>query len=170
MIVRDLNRYAPTISAKIKTIIFSPSFHIVLLYRISSFFSQKVPFIGNFLGLVFEYLNRLLFSCDISRKSQIEGGLIVVHGMGIVIGDNVIIGKNCKILNGVNLGNKDTETLSNQQPIVGDNVVIGAGAKCLGDIVIGNKVTIGANSVVLDSVPDNSIAVGIPAKIINRNY
>jgi serine O-acetyltransferase len=166
MIIEDLNRYSSTLMGKIKISLLSPSFHIVLLYRISSFFAHRVPFIGNLVGIVVEYISRVLYSTDISRYAKIDGGLIIMHGMGIVIGKDVVIGKNCKILNGVNLGNKETEIPNNQQPRIGNNVVIGAGAKCLGDVIIGNNVKIGANAVVLTDIPDNSIAVGIPAKII----
>ena len=165
MIRADLNRYANSNISKLKTILFSASFHIILLYRMSSFCTNKIPFVGNFIGVILEYFNRVIFSCDISRRSKIGEGLIIMHGMGIVIGEKVIIGKSCKILNGVNLGNKDTETAIDNQPIIGNNVVIGAGAKCLGNIIIGDSVTIGANAVVLENVPINSIAVGIPAKI-----
>ena len=165
MILKDLNRHSPTLIGKIKIFLLSPSFHIVLLYRVSNFFAYRVPVIGNILGLVVEYINRVLYSVDISRYTKIDEGLIIIHGMGIVIGDGVTIGKNCKILNGVNLGNKDTEISENRQPIIGDSVIIGAGAKCLGDIKIGNNVKIGANAVVLTDIPNNSIAVGIPAKI-----
>ena len=78
------------------------------------------------------------------------------------------IGKKCKILNGVTLGNKDTESPINQQPTVGDNVVIGSGAKLLGAIQIGDNVVIGANSVVLKSVPENVVVAGVPAKIVKN--
>ena len=169
MIKSDLNRYANGSANKIKTIFFSSSFHMVIIYRSSAFLTKKIPFIGNLIGLILEYINRVLYSCDISRRSKIGEGLIIMHGMGIVIGEKVTIGRNCKILNGVNLGNKDTETIIDNQPKIGNNVVIGAGAKCLGDIIIGNNVTIGANAVVLKNIPNNSVAVGIPAKVIHGN-
>jgi serine O-acetyltransferase len=169
MIKKDLDNYANTLFGKIKVIFFSFSFHIVLVYRLSSFFYNNIPFIGNLIGVLIEYFNRVLFSVDISRKSKIGEGFVIIHGMGIVIGDNVVIGKNCKIFNGVNLGNKNTEININYQPMIGDNVVIGTGAKCLGDIKIGNNVKIGANAVVLDDVPDNCVAVGIPAKITKKD-
>lgn len=169
MIGKDLNRYSTTLMGKIKICLVSPSFHIVLLYRLSSFLAYRVPFIGNIMGLVLEYISRVLYSTDISRYAKIDEGLVIMHGIGTVIGENVVIGKNCKILNGVNLGNRDTETLNNQQPKIGDNVVIGAGAKCLGDITIGNNVLIGSNAVVLTDISNNSTAVGIPAKVIKKS-
>jgi serine O-acetyltransferase len=166
IILKDLNRYSETLSGKFKVIFFSASFHSVLLYRISNFLYNKVPVVGNLLSVVFEYLNIILYSCDVSRKCTIGSGFMIVHCAGIIIGERVKVGKNCKIFNCVNLGNKNTETGEDKQPIIKNDVVLGAGAKCLGDIEIGNNVTIGANSVVLTDVPDHCIAVGVPAKVI----
>jgi len=167
MIINDLNRYSKSLLSKIKIFLVSPSFHIVLLYRLSNLFI-KIPIVGNILGLIVEYINRILYGVDISRYAKIDTGFMVVHGMGIVIGDSVNIGKNCKIFNSVNLGNKDTEISDNKQPTIGSNVVIGAGAKCLGDIKIGNNVIVGANAVVITDIEDDSIVVGIPAKSIKK--
>lgn len=165
-IIYDLKKVSYSKIGMLKILFFSSSFHLVILYRISNFLYLKIPILGNMLGLIVEYLNRILYSVDISRKARIGKGFVVQHGIGLVIGSDVIIGENCRIFNGVNLGNKYVGLGENKHPTIGDNVVIGAGAKCLGDIIIGNNVVIGANSVVLTNIPDNSTCVGIPAKII----
>lgn len=128
----------------------------------------KIPVIGNFMSVGFEYLIRVFFASDISCKAKIPRDICFMHGHDIVIGSEVVIGKNCKIFNGVTFGNKDTESGVNGHPIVGDNCVISTGAKILGNITIGNNCIIGANSVVLIDIPDNSIAVGVPARILNK--
>lgn len=128
----------------------------------------NIPYIGNFLSIMFEYFIRIFFASDISCKAKIPHDIIFVHGHDIVIGCNVIIGKGCKIFNGVTLGNKNTEIPTNEQPIVGNNCVISTGAKILGQVTIGNNCIIGANSVVITNIPDNSIAVGIPARVIKK--
>jgi serine O-acetyltransferase len=151
--------------SKVKCILISHTFHLVLLYRVGRLLS-KIPVFGSFFRVFFEYFIRIVFGSDISLKSQIGDGLMIVHGHDIVIGGDVKIGRNCKILNGVTLGNKDTESLTNQQPVLGDNVVIGSGAKLLGAILIGDNVVIGANSVVLINIPSNAVVAGVPAKII----
>lgn len=151
--------------AKVKCVLISHTFHLVLLYRFGCVLA-KFPVIGSLFRVVLEYFIRIIYASDISLKSKIGPGLMIVHGHDIVIGGDVKIGKKCKILNGVTLGNKDTESPINQQPIVGDNVVIGSGAKLLGAIQIGDNVVIGANSVVLRSVPTNVVVAGIPAKIV----
>lgn len=165
LINKDLSKYVSSggLKTKLKTVIASHAFHLVLCIRIGQFL-RTIPFIGSLLGVVVEYFIRVVFASDISLKSRIGPGLMIVHGHDIVIGGDVLIGENCKIFNGVTLGNKDTETSVNQQPKVGDDVVLGAGAKILGRIVIGNNVRVGANSVVLHSIPDGAIAVGVPAK------
>lgn len=167
LIQKDLKKYAPLggLSVILKTILINHSFHLVLWVRIGQTI-RKVPIIGSILGILVEYFIRIFFASDISCKAQIGGGLMIVHGHDVVIGSDVIIGENCKIFNGVTLGTKDTESMVNQQPIVGDNVVIGTGCKILGKVEIGDNVKAGANSVIITDIPDNCIAVGIPARIV----
>lgn len=86
--------------------------------------------------------------------------------MGIVIGETTTIGNNCTIYHGVTLGGTGKDKYK-RHPDLGNNVVVGCGAKILGPIKIGNNVKIGANSVVLKDVPDNTTVVGIPGKNIN---
>ena len=85
--------------------------------------------------------------------------------MGIVIGETSIIGDNVTIYHGVTLGGVSLEK-GKRHPTIENNVIIGAGAKILGNITIGDNSKIGANSVILKDVPKNSVAVGIPGKII----
>lgn len=152
---------------KVKCVLFSHTFHLVLLYRFGCVLA-KLPVIGSLLGVVMEYFIRIVFASDISLRSTIGPSLLIIHGHDIVIGGEVKIGKRCKIYNGVTLGNKDIESPVNQQPILGDNVVIGSGAKLLGLIQIGDNVVIGANSVVLRSFPSNTVLAGVPAKIVKN--
>lgn len=148
---------------KIKWTLASHALHLTILIRIGQSL-KGMPIIGGGIRWFCEIIIRIVYASDISLKAYIGPGLIIQHGHDIVIGADVFIGKRCKIFNGVTLGNKDTETCINQQPRVGDNVVLGTGAKILGSVVIGNNVKVGANSVVLHDVPDNSIAIGVPAR------
>lgn len=91
------------------------------------------------------------------------------HGCGCVVHANAIIGDNCHIFSNVTLGSRwSNGKLDGGAPIIGNHVLIGAGAVILGNITIGDNVSIGANAVVLKDVPDDSIAVGVPAKIHRR--
>jgi len=145
------------------------TFHLILLYRFGNFVYLKIPYIGSIIRFIVEYLIRIIFGSDISCKAKIGKGFKIMHGHDIVIGSNVIIGDYCKIFNSVTLGNKNTEILESFQPKIEDNVVISTGAKILGEITIGSNSIVGANSVVINDIPKNSIAVGIPSKVIKKN-
>lgn len=84
--------------------------------------------------------------------------------MGVVIGETAVVGDDVTLYHGVTLGGK---SLGNHKrhPTIGDNVVVGAGAQVLGDITIGARSVIGANAVVVNDVPPDSTAVGIPAVV-----
>ena len=82
-----------------------------------------------------------------------------------MLNPDTTIGSHCTVRHGVTVGNRKN---LHDVPIIGDNVDIGAGAKVLGDIVIGNNVSIGANAVVLKNIPDDCVAVGVPAKIVKK--
>jgi serine O-acetyltransferase len=142
------------------------SFHLLFLIRLGGFLNDNIPIVGGVFRFFIEYFIRIVFSSDISCKARLGGGVNIMHGHDIVIGSGVRIGNNCKIFNGVTLGNKDVSQFEVAQPIVGDGVVIGTGAKILGNVRIGDNSIIGANSVVLSDVPSNSVCVGVPAKVV----
>ena len=91
---------------------------------------------------------------------------MIEHAGGIVISGDAVFGDDCVLRNGVTVGLRNR--MQRGSPRLGDRVDIGAGAKLLGPIRIGNDVAIGANAVVLSDVPDNCIAVGIPAQVKPR--
>lgn len=95
---------------------------------------------------------------DIPINCQLGGGLLIPHPNGIVIHPGSIIGPNCLIFQQVTIGDR-----AGGIPRIGGNVDIGAGARIIGQISIGNHSLIGANAVVLADVPEDSVAVGIPA-------
>ena len=109
----------------------------------------------------------VIYSNSISSSCQIgQGTEFMHHGMGTTIHAKAVIGDNCKIFQNVTIGSKWTDGIcEDEAPVIGDNVIIGAGAVILGNIKIGNNVIIGANAVVVSDIPDNSIAVGVPAKV-----
>ena len=102
---------------------------------------------------------------EIHPGATIGRGLVIDHGSGVVIGETAEIGDNCTIYQGVTLGGTGKDE-GKRHPTLGDNVMVGAGAKILGPVKIGNNVTVAAGAVVLGELPDNSTAVGIPAKVV----
>jgi len=110
-------------------------------------------------------LYSVICGADIPLNSQIGLGILMPHPNGIVIHPKARIGVNCLLFQQVTIGAGPKPGF----PEIGGHVDIGAGAKILGGIKIGDHVRIGANAVVVDDVPSNSTAVGIPAKIIKQN-
>jgi len=92
-------------------------------------------------------------------ENNVPKSTIFPHRTGIIIGGKVIMGKNCRISQGVTIGSKSR--FDKKQPVLGDNVVVYSNAVIIGNISIGNNVVIGANSVVLKSVPANKVVVGV---------
>ena len=111
---------------------------------------------------------RHLTGIEIHPGATIGKGLFIDHGMGVVIGETTEIGDNCTIYQGVTLGGTGKD-VGKRHPTLGDNVMVGAGAKVLGPVKIGSNSKIAANAVVLREVPENSTAVGIPAKVVRRD-
>ena len=118
-----------------------------------------------FLARLISQISRFFTGIEIHPGAKIGRGLVIDHGMGVVIGETSEIGDNVLLYHGVTLGGTGKDK-GKRHPTVGNNVVIGAGAKVLGPIYIGSNSKIGANSVVLNNVPEGATAVGIPAKNI----
>ena len=105
---------------------------------------------------------------EIHPGATIGKGLFIDHGMGVVIGETTEIGDNCTLYQGVTLGGTGKD-VGKRHPTLGNNVLIGAGAKVLGPFTISDNSKIAANAVVLEEVPANSTAVGIPARVVRRH-
>jgi putative colanic acid biosynthesis acetyltransferase WcaB len=104
---------------------------------------------------------------ELPRKLIAGKGLIVYHGQALVINQGAILGDNCTLRNSVTIGHKVLADGSfSKSPRLGNNVDVGANVCIIGDITIGNNVVIGAGAVVITDLPDNSVAVGNPARIL----
>lgn len=161
----DLNKVMendPAARSKIEVFLLYPTIHALIAYRISHYLYINKLF---FLARLISQISRFFTGIEIHPGAKIGRGLVIDHGMGVVIGETAEIGDNVLLYHGVTLGGTGKDK-GKRHPIVGNNVVIGAGAKVLGPIYIGSNSKIGANSVVLNNVPEGATAVGIPAKNI----
>ncbi len=110
---------------------------------------------------------RWLTGIEIHPGARIGRRLFIDHGMGVVIGETSVIGDDVTLYQGVTLGGTGKEH-GKRHPTLEDNVVVGGGAKILGNIIVGKNCRIGAGSVVLRNVPENSTVVGVPGHIVFR--
>jgi serine O-acetyltransferase len=124
----------------------------------------RMPF--SFLYKVLKPLSEILTGIELPCEVTLGRRFRIDHFGGIVISGDAVFGDDCVIRNGVTVGLKNTGQRG--APVLGNRVDVGAGAKILGPIHIGDDVSIGANAVVLVDVPSNSVAVGVPARVLLR--
>ncbi|MBN1839507.1 MAG: serine O-acetyltransferase [Campylobacterales bacterium] len=113
-------------------------------------------------------ISQVITNIDIHPACKIGRRVFLDHAFGVVIGETAIVGDDVLIYQGVTLGGVSLARGMKRHPTIGNKTVIGSGAKVLGDIHIGENCRIGSNSVVVKSIPDDSTAVGIPARIIEK--
>ena len=113
-------------------------------------------------------VSQFLTTVDIHPAAEIGRRVFIDHAMGVVIGETAVVKDDVLIYQQVTLGGVSIVSGSKRHPTINSGVTIGAGAKVLGNIEIGENSKIGANSVVVKSVPPESTAVGIPARVIQK--
>src|SRR5262245_4790655 len=145
-------------------------FWVLVIYRLGRWrYSIRWPIVRKFFSLLYHVLYKfvqILTGIELPCEAVVGRNFVIDHFGGIIVSGYARFGDNCRIRNGVVVGLQRVEQKC--APTIGNNVDIGAGAKLLGPIRIGNNVSIGANAVVLCDVPDNSIAVGVPAVVKRR--
>ncbi len=152
----------PAATSRWEVLLSYSGFHALLAYRLAHWLWKKnIPIIPRLIS----QLARWLTGIEIHPGAQIGRGFFIDHGMGVVIGETAVIGDFVTLFQGVTLGGTGKDR-GKRHPTLGNHVVVGAGAKVLGDITIGDFVKVGANSVVLRSVPSNSTVIGIPGRVI----
>ncbi|MCD7780704.1 MAG: serine O-acetyltransferase [Candidatus Gastranaerophilales bacterium] len=141
-----------------------PGLHALILHRIAHKLNYwKIPLIPR----IISNLSRFFTGIEIHPGASIGRRFFIDHGMGVVIGETTVIGDDVLLYQGVTLGGTGNEH-GKRHPTLGNNIVIGSGAKILGNITIGDNSRIGAGSVVVDSVPENSTVVGVPGRIVRQ--
>jgi len=160
----NVTKNDPAISSRIEFLFNYPGVWAIFWYRIAHRLYLK-----NFKSLarIIMGLNQILTNIDIHPGATIGRRVFIDHGFGVVIGQTTIIEDDVLIYQGVTLGGVSL-IAGKRHPTIKKGVVIGAGAKILGNITIGENSKVGANSVVVRNVPDNSTAIGIPAHVIQK--
>jgi len=152
----------PAATSKLEIALTYSGFHALLFYRLAHWLvKRRIPFLPR----VLSQFARFITGIEIHPGATIGSGLFIDHGMGVVVGETTEIGNNVTLFQGVTLGGTGKQR-GKRHPTIGNHVVVGAGAKVLGPITVGDYVKIGANSVVLQDVPDHSTVVGIPGRIV----
>ena len=137
-------------------------FQALLAHRVAHrLWKMRLRLVGRLVSQVARWVTGV----EIHPGASIGHGFFIDHGMGVVIGETAEIGDYVTLFQGVTLGGTGKEK-GKRHPTLGNHVVVGSGAKVLGNIRIGDSVKIGANSVVLRSVPSNSTVTGIPGRIV----
>jgi serine O-acetyltransferase len=163
--IRTVKRKDPAARNTLEILLTYSGLHAVLFYRLSHALYVRRLYT---LARLISQIARFITGVEIHPGAKIGRGLFIDHGSGVVIGETAEIGNNCLIYQGVTLGGTGKER-GKRHPTLGNNVMVGAGARVLGPFHVGNNVKIAANAVVLESIPDNCTAVGVPAKIVKRN-
>lgn len=145
-------------------------FWVMVVYRFGRWrYTVRPSVVRKFFSLLYKVAYKfiqIITGIELPCEVQVGKNFVIDHFGGIVISGYAKFGDDCRIRNGVVVGLRRVEEPI--APVIGNNVDIGAGAKLLGPITIGNNVAIGANAVVIRDVPDNCIAIGVPAVIKPR--
>ena len=132
--------------------------------RANWFFRHNMKFIARFIS----QHSRHKTGIEIHPGATIGQGLFIDHGMGVVIGETTEIGENCTLYQGVTLGGTGKDT-GKRHPTLGNNVLVGCGARVLGPFKVGDNARIAAGAVVLNEIPPDSTAVGVPAQVVKMH-
>jgi serine O-acetyltransferase len=154
----------PAAHSALEVLICYQGLHAVWGYRLAHWFWVRRRCL---IGRLISQFVRSRTGIEIHPGATIGPQLFIDHGMGVVIGETAEIGKGVTLYHGVTLGGTSLNK-GKRHPTLEDHVVVGAGAKVLGNIRIGANSKIGANAVVLKSVPPDSVVVGIPGQVVHR--
>jgi len=155
----------PAPKSRLEVLLCYPGLHAVWIYRFTHRLYNARLYL---LARLISQWARWMTGIEIHPGAQIGKRLFIDHGMGVVIGETAVVGDDVTIYQGVTLGGTGKEK-GKRHPTILNRVVIGTGAQVLGDITVGENSRVGAASVVIDDVPENSTIVGVPGHIIFRN-
>lgn len=151
----------PAARSRLEVFFLYPGFKAVRAHRRANWFYRHN------MKLIAQWISqraRRKTGVEIHPAAKIGRGLFIDHGMGVVIGETAEIGNNCTLYQNVTLGGTGKDH-GKRHPTLGNNVLVGSGAKVLGPFTVGDNARVAAGAVVLDAVPPNATAVGVPARV-----
>ena len=155
----------PACHSAIEVMLLYPGYKAIRNHRKAHWFFKHKMF---FIARAISQRTSKRTGIEIHPGAQIGRRFFIDHGTGIVIGETTIIGDDVTLYQGVTLGGTGKD-MGKRHPTLGNNVLVGAGAKVLGPLTVGDNTNIAAGAVVLDNIPENSTAVGVPARVVRRN-
>jgi serine O-acetyltransferase len=162
--VANVIEHDPAAKSRVEVFLCYSGLHAVWFYRMNHWLWNHRWYL---LARMLSQAARFLTGIEIHPGARIGRRLFIDHGHGVVIGETAMVGDDVTLYQGVTLGGTGKEH-GKRHPTIEDGVVVGGGAKILGNITVGRNCRIGAGSVVLRNVPDNSTVVGVPGHIIFR--
>lgn len=162
--IQVIKKNDPSVRSTLEVLLTYPGFYAVLFHRPAHVLYRHQWYL---FAKVLATFSRWLTGIEIHPGARIGQRLFIDHGMGVVIGETAEIGDDVTMYHGVTLGGTGKER-GKRHPTIGNGVLISAHVQILGPVTIGDRAKIGAGAVVLDSIPADTTAVGIPAKVVRR--
>ncbi len=160
--IQAIKERDPAARRGLEVLLLYSGLHAVMIHRPAHFLYRHHWF---FLARLLSQVSRFFTGIEIHPGATIGKGLFIDHGMGVVIGETTVIGDDCTIYQGATLGGTGKES-GKRHPTLGNHVMVGSGARILGPFSVGDNAKIAAGAVVLDEVPADATAVGVPARIV----
>jgi serine O-acetyltransferase len=165
-LIDAVRRRDPAARSALEIVLTYPGVHAVALHRLSHALWSSLRL--RTLARLVSHLGRFATGIEIHPAARIGRRVFIDHGMGTVIGETAVVGDDCLLYHGVTLGGTGKER-GKRHPTLEEGVVVGAGAAVLGNITLGRNAKVGAGSVVIQDVPADCTAIGVPARVVCRD-
>lgn len=162
--IKAIRERDPAARTSFEVLALYPGLHALIMHRPAHWLYKRGAF---FPARMLSQFSRFMTGIEIHPGAKVGRGVLIDHGSGVVIGETAEVGDNCTIYQGVTLGGTGKES-GKRHPTLGRNVLVGSGAKILGPFKIGDGSKIASNAVVLQPIPPDSTAVGVPARVVRR--
>lgn len=162
--IESIRERDPAAASSVEVLALYSGLHAIMAHRLAHALHKRGFVIP---ARAISQMAKSVTGIEIHPAAKIGRGVFIDHGSGVVIGETAEVGDGCTLYQGCTLGGTGKDN-GKRHPTLGKNVMVGAGAKVLGPFTVGDNAKIAANAVVLEAVPANATAVGIPARIIRK--